>query len=157
MDHTLLTSTTWTKYRCPCQILHIVLVELVTMNQTKSYLPQPVFFPKRLRSYDDLTIQQSEHVGDKQNCICPLSPRVHSRVVPCQRRFSFPADLPVATNCPRASTAFLSLISGMIRLPNLGSAYRYVSYAVKLAWVPKILYTCFTGGHDVPCLHDDLN
>lgn len=31
------------------------------------HLPQPVFFPKRLRSYEVLTMQHNEHVGDEQS------------------------------------------------------------------------------------------
>ena len=52
-------------------------------------------------------MQQREQVGAEQNWVCPLSPILHIRRVPCHRRFSFPADRPVLTNCPRVSTAAL--------------------------------------------------
>lgn len=49
-------------------------------------------------------MEHKEHVDDAHSWVLPLSPRWHSRRVPCQRRFSFPADLPWLANCPRAST-----------------------------------------------------
>lgn len=59
-----------------------------------SYLPHPVFFPQRLRSYDVFTMQQREQVDEPQKVVLPLSPKLHSRRVPCHRRFSFPAERP---------------------------------------------------------------
>ena len=52
-------------------------------------------------------MQHSEQLAEAQNLVLPGSPNRHSRRVPCQRRFSLPADLPVATKWPRASTAAL--------------------------------------------------
>ena len=52
-------------------------------------------------------MQHNEQVGAEQNCVFPLSPILQIRRVPCQRRFSFPADRPALTNCPRVSTAAL--------------------------------------------------
>ena len=72
-----------------------------------THLPQPVFFPHKDTSKDVLMMQQREHVGAEQNWVCPLSPILHIRRVPCHRRFSFPADRPVLTNWPWASTAAL--------------------------------------------------
>ena len=72
-----------------------------------TYLPQPVFFPHRDTSKEVRMMQQREQVGAEQNWVCPLSPILQIRRVPCQRRFSFPADRPVLTNCPRVSTAAL--------------------------------------------------
>jgi hypothetical protein len=77
-------------------------------------LPQPVFLPKRFKLYDVRMIPHREHDVDEQRVVVPLSPRRHSLVVPCQRRFSFPGDRPAAANLPRASTDAL-LILGKTR------------------------------------------
>ena len=77
-----------------------------------THLPQPVFFPHKDTSNEVRMMQHKEQVGAEQNWVCPLSPILQIRRVPCQRRFSFPADRPVFTNCPRVSTpALVSEIS----------------------------------------------
>ena len=76
-------------------------------NNNNTHLPQPVFFPHKDTSKDVRMIQHKEHVGAEQNWVCPLSPILQIRRVPCHRRFSFPADRPVLTNCPWASTLAL--------------------------------------------------
>jgi hypothetical protein len=92
---------------CPFQICGYVTIFFTRGLPRKSHLPHPVFFPNKLRSKEERTMQQSEHVPDEQNRVLPLSPRLHCRCVPCQRLFSLPTDRPAATNCPRASTAAL--------------------------------------------------
>ena len=72
-----------------------------------THLPQPVFFPHKDTSKDVRMIQHREQFVAEQNWVCPLSPILQIRRVPCHRRFSFPADRPVLTNCPWVSTAAL--------------------------------------------------
>ena len=105
---------TWrrsTMCRCLFQICHLItisLYEITTIADT--YLPQPVFFPHKDTSKDVRMMQHREQVGAEQNWVCPLSPILQIRRVPCQRRFSFPADRPALTNCPRTSTAALERV-----------------------------------------------
>ena len=77
---------------------------IVDHRKPVTYLPQPVFLPNCFKLYDVRMIPQREHDVDEQREVFPLSPRRHSLVVPCQRRFSFPGDRPAAANLPRAST-----------------------------------------------------
>ena len=81
-----------------------------------THLPQPVFFPHKDTSKEVRMMQQREQVGAEQNWVCPLSPILHIRRVPCHRRFSFPADRPVLTNCPRVSTAALERVELFFRI-----------------------------------------
>ena len=109
-----------------------------------THLPQPVFFPHKDTSKDVLMMQQREHVGAEQNWVCPLSPMLHIRRVPCQRRFSFPADRPVLTNWPCASTAALKrdeLISESFLFYDQGKPIRLFTYnrrsQLKMLQVPR--------------------
>ena len=61
-------------------------------------------------------MEHREHVVEEQNCVCPLSPRLQTRRVPCQRRFSFPSDLPAATKWPWDSTFALQKSSQFWRI-----------------------------------------
>jgi len=103
-------------------------------------LPQPVFLPKRFKLYDVRMIPHREHDDDEHSVAFPLSPRRHSLVVPCHRRFSFPADRPAATNFPRASTDA-----------------RYASYFAMEVECPMTLYTRRTIGQGVWCRHEVMN
>lgn len=66
----------------------------------QAYLPQFVRALKNDKSNVVFTILHNEHAADEQNFVCPPSPRLHSRFVPCHRRFSFPADRPELLNWP---------------------------------------------------------
>lgn len=85
---------------------------VVDQGKLVTCLPQPVFLPNRFKLYDVRMILHREHDVDEQRVEFPLSPKRHSLVVPCQRRFSFPGDRPVAANLPRASTDALLIILG---------------------------------------------
>ena len=66
-------------------------------DKIDTHLPQLVFFPHKDTSKDVRMMQHREQFGAEQNWVCPLSPILQIRRVPCHRRFSFPA---VLTNCP---------------------------------------------------------
>lgn len=89
-----------TKYKFQHQIYEEITLDMSIHPKTNIliYRPQLVRFLKNDRSYVDFTMQHKEQVVDEQNCAWPLSPKVHSRRVPCHRRFSFPGDLPAALN-----------------------------------------------------------
>ena len=105
-------------------------------------------------------MQQSEQLFDLQNLVFPLSPSLHSRRVPCQRRFSLPADRPDARKLPWASIRSLVYLSykTVIRVLREATAYRQASYLTKDSLLPTILYTPLTGGQGLlGCLQDALN
>ena len=91
-------------------------------------LPQPVFLPKRFKLYDVRMMPQSEHDVDEQRVVFPFSPKRHSLVVPCHRRFSFPGDRPAAANLPRASTDVLLVPSKTRRVCRRQSRHSLVRF-----------------------------
>lgn len=90
--------------------MSIIIDALKGAEWLSAHLPQLVRLLKKDRSNVVLTMLHNEHVVDVQNLVWPLSPNVHSRFVPCQRRFSFPTERPWLLNLPCASTLSLSCI-----------------------------------------------
>ena len=145
--------------RCPHQTCHVTGQDVVDQRKHVACLPQPVFLPNRFKLYDVRRIPHRPHDDDGQSEAFPLSPKRHSLVVPCQRRFSFPVDRPAAANLPRASTDALLAILGKTKggLDGRIDTYRYASYFVMELGCPMTLYTRRTVGQDVWCRHETLN
>ena len=104
-------------------------------------------------------IPQREHDVDEQRAAFPFSPRRHSLVVPCQRRFSFPGDRPAAANLPRASTDALLVpwVRREVYVDGRIVTHRYASYFEIEVGCPMTLYTRRTVGQAVGCRHEVLN